>query len=83
METLLEFIVEAFDGYDLLQSVEMPVLQAYGGMGRNALTREKLRVPPNPHIRWRWIRGAGHYLPHERPAEVAEAAASVWRAAFG
>ena len=75
--------VGAFDGYDLLQSVEMPVLQAYGGMGRNASTRKKLRVPPNPHIRWRWFSGAGHYLPHERPAEVAEAAASVWRAAFG
>ena len=75
--------VEAFDGYDILQSAEMPVLEAYGGMGRNASTREKLRVPPNPHIRWQWISGAGHYLPHERPAEVAEAAASVWRAAFG
>lgn len=71
--------VQAFDGYDYLQNADIPILEAYGSMGRNASTRETLRVPPNPHIRWRWIRGAGHYLPHERPAEVAEAAASVWR----
>jgi pimeloyl-ACP methyl ester carboxylesterase len=40
-------------------------------MGRTAETERRLGVPPNPHIRWRWVAGAGHYLPHERPAEVA------------
>ena len=44
-----------------------------GGMGRNDLTKQQLRIPPNPNIQWVWVPNSGHYLPHECPTEVAEA----------
>jgi pimeloyl-ACP methyl ester carboxylesterase len=65
--------VEDFDVHDYLRRAEIPILEIYGELGRRAESAQALRVPDNPRIAWRWIAGAGHYLPHERPAEVAEA----------
>lgn len=62
--------VKNFDGYTYLEQARIPIYETFGGMGRNDLTEQKLRIPPNPNIRWVWIPNAGHYLPHERPAEV-------------
>ncbi|MBI3987867.1 MAG: hypothetical protein HY343_13160 [Lentisphaerae bacterium] len=42
-------------------------------MGRHAGTDAGLGTPPNPRVERVWIEGAGHYLPHERPREVAAA----------
>ena len=64
--------VKNFDAYAYLQHARVPILEVFGGMGRNDLTEEKLRIPSNPNIRWIWVPNAGHYLPHECPVEVAE-----------
>jgi len=64
--------VKNFDAYAYLQHARVPILEVFGGMGRNDLTEEKLRIPSNPHIRWAWVPNAGHYLLHECPVEVAE-----------
>ena len=68
--------VKKFDAYTYLQHASIPIFEVFGGMGRNDLTKQKLRIPPNPHIRWVWIPNAGHYLPHECPAEVAKVVAT-------
>lgn len=64
--------VTAFDAYTYLQEAGIPIWEVFGGMGRNARTEKKLRIPPNPNIQWVWIPHAGHYLPQERPHEVAK-----------
>ncbi len=64
--------VKKFDAYTYLQHASIPIYEVFGGMGRNDLTEQKLRIPPNPHIRWVWIPNAGHYLPHECPTEIAK-----------
>ena len=64
--------VKAFDAYTYLQRAQIPILEVFGGMGRNDLTEQKLRIPSNPNIQWVWVPNAGHYLPHECPVEVAK-----------
>ena len=64
--------VKNFDAYAYLEQACIPICEVFGGMGRNDLTEQKLRIPPNPNIQWVWIPNAGHYLPHECPAEVAK-----------
>ena len=64
--------VKDFDAYTYLQHARIPIWEVFGGMGRNDLTEKKLRIPPNPNIQWVWVSNAGHYLPHECPAEVAK-----------
>ena len=69
--------VTDFDAYTYLQQAGIPIWEVFGGMGRNALTEKKLRIPPNPNIQWVWIPPAGHYLPHECPAEVAKVVSTL------
>jgi len=64
--------VAAFDGWNFLRQVRSPVVEIYGTMGRTPGTQEALLVPDNPLISWHWIEDAGHYIPLERPAAVAE-----------
>ena len=64
--------VKNFDAYTYLEQACVPIYEVFGGMGRNDLTKEKLRIPPSPNIQWVWIPNAGHYLPHECPDEVAK-----------
>ena len=64
--------VKNFDAYAYLEQARIPIYEVFGGMGRNDLTEQKLRIPPNLNIQWVWIPNAGHYLPQECPAEVAE-----------
>ncbi len=63
--------VAAFAASDWLARATIPIMEVYGEMGRGAQTERRLGVPSNPHIRWRWVAGAGHYLPHECPVKVA------------
>jgi pimeloyl-ACP methyl ester carboxylesterase len=65
--------VVRFDGSAILRDATIPIIEVYGSMGRHAGTDAGLAVPSNPRIEWVWIEGAGHYLPHERPREVAAA----------
>ena len=62
--------VKDFDAYTYLQGAHIPILEVFGGMGRNDLTEQQLRIPPNPNIQWVWVPNAGHYLPYECPAEI-------------
>ena len=64
--------VKNFDAYAYLQHASIPICEVFGGMGRNDLTEQQLRIPPNPNIEWVWVPNAGHYLPHECPNELAE-----------
>jgi pimeloyl-ACP methyl ester carboxylesterase len=64
--------VEDFDAYAYLEQADIPIYEIFGGMGRNDLTEQQLRIPSNPNIQWAWIPNAGHYLPHECPAEIAK-----------
>jgi pimeloyl-ACP methyl ester carboxylesterase len=69
--------VTRFDAYEWLSGLEIPIIEAYGSTGRTEKTRRRLLVPDTPWLELVWIDGAGHYLPHERPAEVAEACERV------
>ena len=64
--------VKNFDAYTYLQRASIPIYEVFGSMGRNDLTEQKLRIPPNPNIQWVWVPNAGHYLPYECPTEVAK-----------
>ena len=63
--------VKEFNGYAYLEQARIPIYEVFGGMGRNDATAQELRIPPNPYIEWVWVPNSGHYLPHERPTEVA------------
>lgn len=63
--------VGALNMYGFLKNASIPIVEAYGDIDRKRATPADLQVPPNPHIEWVWIPDAGHYLPHEKPAAVA------------
>lgn len=60
-----------FDAYPYLQSVRIPVAEVYGDAGRTPDTEKRLEVPVNAAISWRWVKGAGHYLPQANPRAIA------------
>ena len=64
--------VGCFDAWPYLQRAKIPILEVYGDCGRTADAERLLAIPDNPRIATVWVPGAGHYLPHERPREVAE-----------
>ncbi len=64
--------VRAFDAYTYLEQAQIPIYEVFGEMGRNDSTDRLLRIPPNPNIQWKWVPNAGHYLPHECPAQIAK-----------
>jgi pimeloyl-ACP methyl ester carboxylesterase len=63
--------VKAFDGSDVLADPPAPVWEVYGEMGRLPDTESRLLVPPHPRLAWRWLPDCGHYIPLEKPAEIA------------
>jgi pimeloyl-ACP methyl ester carboxylesterase len=63
--------VKAFDGSDVLADPSAPVWEVYGEMGRLPDSESRLLVPPHPRIAWRWLPDCGHYIPLEKPAEIA------------
>lgn len=64
--------VKTFNGYNYLKEATIPIYEVLGDMGKNDETENLLNIPPNPYIHIKWMSEAGHYLPHERPKEVAE-----------
>jgi pimeloyl-ACP methyl ester carboxylesterase len=62
-----------WDGYEFLCSTGTPILEVYGDRGREKPPLAALYIPVRPNITVRWIEGASHYLPLERPVEVAQA----------
>jgi pimeloyl-ACP methyl ester carboxylesterase len=75
--------VRTLDALPYLRAARIPILEAYGGMGRTQETFERLSIPANPAIRVVWIPNSGHYLPNERPADVARLCreAAAWNTA--
>lgn len=64
-------IWRTWDGYDVLQQTDLPILELYGDRGREPATHEQLHIPRRDNIELRWLAGASHSLPLECPAEVA------------
>ncbi len=62
-------------GEEFMRQTPLPVLEMYGDRGRPRPSREQLCVPDRPNIAFRWLSGASHDLPLERPQEVAAAMA--------
>ena len=64
--------VKDFDGYPYLERASIPIYEVFGSSGRNDLTDQRLCIPSNRNIQCVWVPDAGHYLPQERPSEVAK-----------
>lgn len=64
--------VQDFDAYVYLEQSCISIYEVFGEMGKNKLTEQKLRIPPNPNIEVIWVPNAGHYLPHEYPEVVSD-----------
>lgn len=62
-----------WNGFEILQHTSLPVLELWGDRGRARPGLEKMKIPERSNIEVRWIAGASHFLPLERPAEVAQA----------
>ncbi len=63
----------------LLRQLTIPVAQIYGTAGWREDTPTRLAIPEKPNIRLYRIEGAGHFLPHKRPVEVARICEEVRR----
>lgn len=57
----------------LLESTSVPVLEVWGDRNRPRPSLRRMRIPERDNIQLRWVAGASHSLPLERPQEVAEA----------
>ncbi len=64
-------IWRTWDGYDVLEQTDLPILELYGDRGREPATHEQLHIPRRDNIELRWLAGASHSLPLECPREVA------------
>ena len=64
-------IWKTWDGSDVLEQAERPILELYGDRGREPATHEQLHIPRRDNIELRWLPGASHSLPLECPREVA------------
>ncbi|MCY4115021.1 MAG: alpha/beta hydrolase [Chloroflexi bacterium] len=64
-------IWRTWDGTDVLQRTDLPILELYGDRGREPATHEQLHLPRRDNIELRWLAGASHSLPLECPREVA------------
>jgi pimeloyl-ACP methyl ester carboxylesterase len=63
-----------WNGFDLLNQTPVPVLELWGDRRvQPHPTRAQMQIPDRPNIELRWVAGASHFLPLERPAEVAAA----------
>jgi len=68
-----------WDGYPFLATTDIPILELWGDRGRPRPALDKLRIPPRPNIQVCWVENASHFLPVERPNEVAAAIADFIR----
>ena len=62
-----------WNGYAILEKTPLPVLEVWGDRNRPIPSRQLMKIPDRPNISMIWIHGASHFLPLERPAEVAAA----------
>ena len=62
-----------WDGYHILSTTDVPILEVWGDRAREKPSLDKLHIPKRDNIQVRWVENASHYLPLERPRGVAEA----------
>jgi pimeloyl-ACP methyl ester carboxylesterase len=67
-------IWQGWDGAEILERTELPVLELWGDRGdARRPARQVLAIPDRPKIDLVWVPGASHFLTLERPAETAAA----------
>ena len=66
-------IWKRWNGYEILSRTSVPVLEIWGDRKRPHPSRAQMKIPERPNIELCWIAGASHFLPIERPAELADA----------
>ena len=66
-------IWKRWDGEPILRSTPVRVLEMWGDRKRPLPARRAMRIPERDTIELRWLAGASHALPLERPKEVAAA----------
>ena len=71
----LEFakIWRRWDGYELLATTDVPVLEIWGDRGAPIPSLKDMKIPHRPNIDIHWVNGASHSLLMEAPGEVAAA----------
>ena len=60
-----------WDGWETLETTQLPVLEIWGDRGRARPSREQLRVPDRENIHLEWISGVSHNLLIEAPERLA------------
>jgi pimeloyl-ACP methyl ester carboxylesterase len=67
-------IWRTWNGIELLRDTPLPVLELWGDRKLPYHpNREMMQIPDRPNIELQWIAGASHFLPLERPGDVAKA----------
>lgn len=62
-----------WNGTNILEQTALPVLELWGDRGAERPDRAKMLIPDRPNIELRWVAGASHFLPLERPDDTAAA----------
>lgn len=62
-----------WDGYPILETTHVPILEIWGDRGKPKPSRELLRIPDRPNIELVWIEGASHAMQVQRPEAIAAA----------
>lgn len=60
-----------WDGWDILNASEVPVLEIWGDRGQPRPSRTVMAIPDRPNIELRWIVGCSHSLLVEAPEALA------------
>ena len=61
-----------WDGSEFLRTTLLPILEVYGDRGRPKPALDQLHIPNRVNIEVRWIAGASHLVPFEKPDELAK-----------
>jgi hypothetical protein len=65
-------IWKRWNGAEVLQTTNLPVLELYGDRAKPRPSQDLLGIPQRENIEVVWFEGASHSLLFERPREVAE-----------
>ena len=63
--------VSEFSARQFLAAASLPICEVYGSLDFSADRMERLAIPSSLRKSIVWVEGAGHYLPREKPLEVA------------
>ena len=66
-------IWKRWDGYEILRTTEVPILEIWGDRGRPIPSLKALHIPDRENIQVVWVEDASHLMTREAPRELAEA----------